>query len=262
MKYYDIFMIKKNAMDIETSLDNLYASIDSRNHKQAAYKLYNVIQLKIVESEWSNYYNSLYKDVKGFIHHYILAVELEAYGYDFVSIEKLLKAINALSEYDEKIKLLQFAYLKLHKAGLDDEVGLIRKEQKKVLITSIFHSNSLLGKFKALIYCCFYNFWTILGISIILIFTYYLLTLPLLDESDAWFIMNGKEYDENLWWNHFANILGATFGFNDEVYCQPTTLGTEMLLIFYKIIGSVIVSGCLLKYIGRYFCLKILEYED
>lgn len=249
-------------MDVEASLDNLYGSIDNLNHKQTAYRLYSVIQLKMVEPERINYNNSLYKDVKGFIHHYILSLELEAYGYDSVSIEKLLKAKNALSEYGEKIKLLQFAYLKLHKIGLDDEVGLIRKEQKKMLIKSIFHSNSLIGKFKAFLYCCFYNGLTILGISIFLMFTYYILTLPLLDKSEAWFIINGKEYDENLWLNHFANILGCTFGFNDDVYCQPTTLATELLLILYKILGSVIVSGCLLKYLGRYFYLKIWEYED
>lgn len=249
-------------MNIKETLDNLYDRIVSSEHKQVAYCLYDIIQLKMVAPELMNYNNSFYKDIKEFIHHYILAVELEGYGYESVSIDKVLHAIRFLSEYNEKSKLLQFTCLKLHKAGFDEEVDLIKSEQKKQLIQSVIHSPSYIERFKALLYCCFYNVWTILVMSLLLIVSYYILTLPLLDESEAWFVIVGNKYEENLYLNHLANILGSIFGFNNDVYCQPATFGTEMVLIFYKVMGSVIVSGCLLKYISRYLYLKILEYED
>lgn len=249
-------------MNIKETLDNLYGKTVGLEHKQVAYCLYDIIQLKMVAPELMNYNNTFYKDIKGFIHHYILAVELEGYGYDSVSINKVLSAIRFLSEYDEKSKLLQFTYLKLHKAGFDEEVDFIKSEQKKILIQSVIHSDSYVVRLKALLYCCFYNVWTILLISLVLIGSYYIITLPLLDESEAWFINESNKYDDNLYLNHVANILGSTFGFNNDVYCQPTTFGTEMILIFYKVMGSLIVFGCLLKYLGRYFYLKIFEYED
>lgn len=249
-------------MNIKEKLDNLYDGTVGLEHKQVAYSLYDIIQLKMVAPELMSYNNTFYKDIKRFIHHYILAVELEGYGYDSVSINKVINVIRFVSEYDEKSKLLQFAYLQLHKAGFDEEVDLIKREQKKLLIQSVIHSDSCVERLKALLYCCFYNVWTILAMSLLLIVSYYIITLPLLDESEAWFVTKGNNYDENLYLNHVANILGSTFGFNNDVYCQPATFGSEMILIFYKVTGSVIISGCLLKYIGRYFYLKILEYED
>lgn len=102
-------------MNIKETLDNLYDRIVSSEHKQVAYCLYDIIQLKMVAPELMNYNNSFYKDIKEFIHHYILAVELEGYGYDSVSIDKVLHAIRFLSEYNEKSKLLQFTCLKFRK---------------------------------------------------------------------------------------------------------------------------------------------------
>ena len=80
-------------MNIKETLDNLYDRIVGLEHKQVAYSLYDIIQLKMVAPELVNYNNTFYKDIKGFIHHYILAVELEGYGYDSVSINKVLDAI-------------------------------------------------------------------------------------------------------------------------------------------------------------------------
>ena len=249
-------------MDLEETFDKMYKASSNQNHKVVAYSLYNIIQIKIINPQWNSYTNSLYKDIKAFIFHYVLAVEIEGYGYDLVSVDKILNAINALEKYEEKAKLLQFAYCKLKKAGLDDEIALIRREQKRILLLSIFHSETCWGKIKAIVYVCFYNVWTVMAVSLVIMLVYYFLTLPVLDESEAWFLIDGKVYESNLYSNHFANILGSVFGFNDNVYCQPTSLFTELVLIFFKILGSAIVSGCLLKLLGRYCYLKILEYED
>ena len=38
--------------------------------------------------------------------------------------------------------------------------------------------------------------------------------------------------------------------------------GAIFIAVLYKILGVLVISGCLLKYLVKYLYLKILEYED
>ena len=48
-------------------------------------------------------------------------MEQEGYGYDVISVDKILNVIQKLDSIEERSKILQFVYLKLKKAELDEE---------------------------------------------------------------------------------------------------------------------------------------------
>lgn len=83
-----------------------------------------------------------------------------------------------------------------------------------------------------------------------------------MDIKDAWFVIDGKSYNDCLYSNHFLNIVADAFGLNDGVYCQPNSGGAIFISVLYKVLGSLVISGCLLKCFSKYLYIKILEYED
>ena len=83
-----------------------------------------------------------------------------------------------------------------------------------------------------------------------------------MDANNAWFVVEGKCYSDYFYLNHFLNIVADAFGLNDGVYCQPNSGGAIFISVLYKVLGSLVISGSLLKYFSKYLYLKILEYED
>ncbi len=250
------------AMNLRQKIDELYNKSRSKNYVHNVNYLYSILQIKMYNSTLRDYTCTFYKDIKSFVNNYVLAMEQEGYGYDVISVDKILNVIQKLDSIEERSKILQFVYLKLKKAELDEECHIVQKEQKALFIKSVFKADSCILRIKGIVYCLFYNIWTILVISILLMLSYYLITLPLMDVDDAWFVVDGKCYSGCLYSNHFLNIAADAFGLDDGVYCQPNSGGAIFIAVLYKILGALVISGCLWKYLGKYLYLKILEYED
>lgn len=249
-------------MNFKQKIEELYRQSQSANYTLNTNCLYTILQLKIHNPDLQDYYCTFYKDIKMFVNNYILAIELEEYGYDVISIEKILRVINKLDSFEKKSKILQFLYLKLKKYNFDDECHVVQQEQKKILIKSLINSYSIFPILRGLLYCLFYNFWIILIISGLLLVSYYVMTLPLIDANEAWFVLEGREYTDSLYSNHLLNIIIGVFGLEDSTYCQPNSVAGIITLVLYKIIGTTVISGALMKYVGKYLLLKVLEYED
>lgn len=248
-------------MNLKQEIDDLYNKSRSKNYLHNLNYLYSILQIKMDNSTLRDYNCTFYKDIKSFVSNYVLAMEQEGYGYDAISVDKILNVIQKLDSIEEKSKILQFVYSKLKKAELDEECHIVQKEQKKLFVKSVFNADSRFMRVKGIVYCLFYNIWTILLISILLMLSYYLITLPLMDVKDAWFVVEGKCYSDCLYSNHFLNIVANAFGLDDGVYCQPNSVRAIFIAVLYKLLGTLVISGCLLKYLGKYLYLKILEYE-
>ena len=249
-------------MNLKQKIDDLYNKSRSKSYVHNLNYLYSILQIKMDNSALRDYNCTFYKDIKSFVNNYVLAMEQEGYGYDAISVDKILNVIQKIDCIEEKSKILQFVYSKLKKAELDEECHIVQKERKALLVKSVFKADSWFLRAKGIVYYLFYNIWTILVVSTLLMLSYYLITLPLMDVNDAWFVVEGKCYSDCLYLNHFLNIVANAFGLDDGGYCKPNSGGAIFIAVLYKILGTLVISGCLLKYLGKYLYLKILEYED
>ena len=163
-------------MNLKQKIDDLYNKSRSKSYVHNLNYLYSILQIKVYNSTLRDYNYTFYKDIKSFVNNYVLAMEQEGYGYDAISVDKILNVIQKLDSIEEKSKILQFVYLKLKKAELVEECHIVQKEQKALLIKSVFKADSFLLRAKGVIYCLFYNIWTIMLVSFLLMLSYYLIT--------------------------------------------------------------------------------------
>lgn len=236
--------------NIESFLQNEYNKIERYKYKKNAEILFNIICVKNKFGK-SDYYNSMYIDVKKFVLNYINAADKLDYGYDEIKLEKVEKACCGL-EKKEKLSVLYTTLRLLYMRGyeLDDIQKIITdlkcsiaKEDKKYFL----YLRLLLSS----------NIWWLLFAYLVYVLVVFIILLPAPFSFMEMYNIELKTYSSNSLYNHVMNTLATLTG-NDNIAPVITPLGLGGMLNYCLgiILFYLLIVNFVLKKIEDYITLK------
>ncbi len=231
--------------DKERILEDLYGSIRPYKHKQNLNIYYSVIHAK-KEFGLEEYNQSLYIDIKKFIHCYIASAAKEDYGYDEILVEKIADTAFHISDKKKQRSLFQLArrlYV-LNGYEPDELAGYISKLNFEIAKSEHKYLRAI---------CLFLssNIWTVLLSYLFYVFVVGLMILPAPYKWMELFYIEFKDFSSNSFFNHFANTLALIIG-NENI--SPVIIPNGLLGIMVYCIGVV-----LFYFFFANFLLKKLE---
>lgn len=250
-------------MSIKSFVNSLYQKGNSVSDKfQKSCLYYNIIQIKAENIDLENENESLYKDIKQFLGFYITSFteENKDFGYDTINLNKILTAIKFCRDASKRISLSNYAELVLAKYGFNDKSHYFKKDFKFDYLKALWQKGDR-GKCLAILSVPFYNLYTCIGLILLIFIVYYLATLPLSSNENAWFMIQEENVCENELLNHLFNYLCSFVDLNEKTFCRPNGWKGFIAIVGFKLIWALTFSGILLKYIKGRIHLEITEYD-
>jgi len=199
---------------------------------------YGIIEIKRDNPELVDYGNSIYVDVKDFVDWYIMGISSDSngdYGYDSVSIEKVLNALNIIDNINQRVALYDRTLNLLKSYSMDCLSEIFKQERKRYKLQQCFRTKSLSSWIRGIGRLSIYNVWTVIGVLFIAFCGYYVLTLPMADEKHALFVIEHQDYCGNIYANHFLTYFAGVLDLTDKTFCKANSVLGFFIMIAYKL---------------------------
>lgn len=215
----------------ERILEGLYGSIQPYKHKHNMNVYYEIIHVK-TEFGLEEFWQSLYIDVKKFIHSYIASAAKEDYGYDEIIVEKIADTIYHITDLKKQRSLFQVARRLYGLNGYepDDLSEYVSKLDLKIAISENKYPKAI---------CLFLssNICTVLVSYLLYVIAVGLIMVPAPYKWMELFHVELNEFSSNPFINHVANTLALITG-NDSI--SPSIMPNGILGMIVYCVGVIL----------------------
>lgn len=215
----------------EKILEDLYGSIQPYKHEHNVNVYYEIIHAK-KEFEIEEYKQSLYIDVKKFIHCYVSSAAKEDYGYDEIIVEKIADTIYHITDLKKQRSLFQVARRLYGLNGYepDDLSEYVSKLDLKIAISENKYP-------KAICLILSSNICTVLVSYLFYVIVVGLIMVPAPYKWMELFYVELNEFSSNPFINHIANTLALITG-NDSI--SPSIMPNGILGMIVYCVGIIL----------------------
>lgn len=211
---------------------------DSVDSNLAVNILYNIICLNI----HAGLTTENYKLAKLLMHHYVVVIRSEDYGYDRFNYSKLAKVIESLS-YDRQIALLDYSLSLVSKELPEFDNDWFVGKRKICEINKIFGERHYSSYPKAILLSLSLDLCRLLLSLFILFFATCFILLPAPFPSWVVFRIDYEPYSVKFALNHFLNTLTIFADIDNDFKIKPIMWYGVLLQVVGKMLYVILIAN-------------------